>query len=127
MGKSRGRRSSYDEETHCVLVENHARNGLTQVEISEALGISYHTWRNWIEKHPEFYQAWKRGCIPLKAELENKMVEIAMDDKNKNQFNALKFILERRFSQDWMERVENIEKREITPEMIAEFEKSLLR
>jgi hypothetical protein len=56
-----GRPSKYNAQFHPLLAESLARNGLTDVQISERLGITEATLCNWKNAHPEFFESIKRG------------------------------------------------------------------
>lgn len=48
------------------------------------------------EKFKKYYESWRTECINrLKCEAMQKIVETAMDDGNRNSFQALKYLVER--------------------------------
>lgn len=61
MAKKRGPKSKYDSAYHNKLVESLAELGLTDVEMSEKLGISRSTFSLWKKKHPKFLEVLKIG------------------------------------------------------------------
>lgn len=56
-----GRPTDYDPEIHPTLAEELARQGLTQSEIADELGLNACTITDWKNKYPEFSKAIKRG------------------------------------------------------------------
>lgn len=101
-----GRKTKYNSNIHPVLAENYARQGLTQQEIAKAMGICLNTFKKWKTLYIELDEALRFGSIPFKADVENRMASMAADPSNRNQFNAMKFILERRFPNQWKEKKE---------------------
>lgn len=56
-----GRPTKYNPDLHPALVESLAREGLTNTEIAEDLGIDRATLHNWQNAHKEFFDSIKRG------------------------------------------------------------------
>lgn len=56
-----GRPTKYDPSVHPALAESLAREGLTNTEIAEALGIDRATLHNWQNAHKEFFDSVKSG------------------------------------------------------------------
>lgn len=54
MARKGGRPSKYDPDRHPFLVMCLAREGLTEVEMAQKLGIGKSTLTRWKQKHPEF-------------------------------------------------------------------------
>ena len=68
MGKG-GRPTRYDPERHPFLAACLARDGRTEDEIAESLGICKATVTNWKKRYPEFLAALKES----KAESDGKV------------------------------------------------------
>jgi len=54
MARKRGRPTEYDPERHPFLVMCLAREGLTEKEMAQKLGIGKTTLTRWKQEHPEF-------------------------------------------------------------------------
>lgn len=76
--KKMGRPTKYNVNYHPLLVESLARNGFTDKEISEKIGISEKTLNNWKNKYPDFLQSLKRGKEHIVGKLEHALYESAL-------------------------------------------------
>lgn len=74
----RGRKADYDPARHPRLAEALARNGHTDVEIANFLGITKKTVNEWKNKHPEFGSSIKRGKEETDFEVENALLKRAL-------------------------------------------------
>ena len=75
--KKKGARSKYDlldMADRLPEVEQMARNGYTNKDICQALGIAQQTLNNWREKYPDFAEAIKKGKMIVDAEIEQKLI-----------------------------------------------------
>ena len=55
-----GRPTKYRKE-YCELVPELMSDGLGKVEVCAEIGVDYHTFLSWQEKHPQFLQSVKKG------------------------------------------------------------------
>ena len=61
-----------------ILVEGWSRNGLTQQQIADNLGINIDTLINYKKKYPEFSEALKKGKEVIDIEVENALLKRAL-------------------------------------------------
>jgi transcriptional regulator with XRE-family HTH domain len=71
------RRSKYNDEFP-ILAEGYARDGLSDVQIAEKLGIAPSTFYEYQQQHPEFSEALKRGKAPVDRQVENALLKRAL-------------------------------------------------
>jgi transcriptional regulator with XRE-family HTH domain len=76
----------YDPDTFPMQAKAWAKEGLTEKQIAENLGVSVATFETYKIKHPEFLEALKEGKKPLIIEIENALYvsakgHIGPDDK----------------------------------------------
>lgn len=64
-------------EDGLLTVEGWARNGLTNKQISQNIGITYKTLKEWQNKFSAFRAALKKGRRPVEIEVENSLVKRA--------------------------------------------------
>lgn len=64
-------------EDHLALVEGMARDGLTEEQIAENLGVSSRTLNRWKKSYPEFDQALARGKQIPDRHVENALFRAA--------------------------------------------------
>ena len=55
------RKTKYDKDTFPTFAEGYARQGLSDEQIAINLGITYSTFKVYIEEYPAFLTAIKRG------------------------------------------------------------------
>lgn len=73
-----GRKSQVGEwltDDGLILLEGWARDGLTDKEIAEKMGISQSTFYDWRNKFPQFSDALKSGRKPITSIVENTFFE----------------------------------------------------
>lgn len=74
-------------ETHVkdklILVEGWARDGLTNEQIAEKLGIGKTTFYKYLEEHVELSELLKRGKEVVDTEVENALLQKALGGKEK--------------------------------------------
>lgn len=63
----RGRKPIYDPHLHPNVAHFLAREGFTNVQIAQAMGVNQDTIQTWIKTHSEFSEAIKAGKIPADA------------------------------------------------------------
>ena len=61
-----------------MLVEGFARDGLSDAQIAQKIGISYQTLYDWEKRFPEFLDAIKKGKAPVDIEVENALLKRAL-------------------------------------------------
>lgn len=66
-----------DIETRLPEIEQMARDGYRDEDISKALGISRATFYNWVDKYEDFAEAVRKGKEVVDAEIENKLLDNA--------------------------------------------------
>ena len=107
-----GQPTSYDPLVHPR--EAHARlsAGSTKTGVAAAFGISYPTFLNWQEKHPEFFNAVKTGAFVMEETVVNSLYKAAAgytdpDGKHypPNPTSAI-FLLKNINPNDWRDRKE---------------------
>jgi transposase-like protein len=76
-----GKRTAWDRlniKDKLVLVESLARDGLTEEQIAQQLGVSRKTLNKWKKEHPEFDEALVRGKAVPDANVENALLKNAL-------------------------------------------------
>lgn len=61
-----------------TLIEGWARNGLTDEQISQNIGINKSTLYDWKKKYPEFSNALKKGKEIIDLQVENALLNRAL-------------------------------------------------
>lgn len=76
-------KSKYEEfvKPKLTLVEGWARNGLTDEQIANNLGISKQTFYNYKSKYVDFFDALKKGKEVVDIEVENALLKRALGYK----------------------------------------------
>ena len=87
-----------------ILVEGWARDGLTDEQIANNLGISERTFYNNKKKYPQFLQSLKKGKEIIDYEVENALLQNALNGN----ITAQIFWLKNRKPKYWKDKV-NIE------------------
>lgn len=76
-----GRKSLIDEyltEDGLILLEGWAREGLTDKQIAEKIGVGYSTFTSWKAKKIEIQEALKKGKAPVDFKVENQLLKSAL-------------------------------------------------
>lgn len=115
------------------MIEGFARDGLTDPQIAQNMGIGYSTLKDWITKYPAIQAAIKKGKAPVDIQVENALLKRALgyteeeviteiieqpDGKQRKQVRKVKrifppdvtaqiFWLKNRKPKQWREKVEN--------------------
>jgi hypothetical protein len=84
-----GRPSDYDP-AFCQVVEDTMRAGLSKMAAAGRIGICYNTLRNWMDAHPEFLQAVKRGEAARTEKLETDLLSAETGPQVTSRIFALK-------------------------------------
>ena len=87
-----------------ILVEGWARDGLTDEQIANNLAISIDTFYKYKKKYPEFSESLKRGKEVVDYEVENALLQNALNGN----ITAQIFWLKNRKPRQWKDKV-NIE------------------
>lgn len=85
-----------------ILVEGWARDGLTDEQIAENLGISTSTFYDYKSKHSEFSESLKKGKEVVDYEVENALLKNALSGN----ITAQIFWLKNRKPKQWKDKVE---------------------
>jgi len=65
-------------EEGVILIEGWARDGLTDLQISKNIGVSYSTFREWSKKYPVISAALKKGKEVVDRQVENALLKRAL-------------------------------------------------
>ena len=85
-----------------IIVEGWARDGLTDEQIAENLGISTSTFYDYKSKHSEFSESLKKGKEVVDYEVENALLKNALSGN----ITAQIFWLKNRRPKQWKDKVE---------------------
>lgn len=88
-----------------LLLEAWARDGLTDEQIAEKMGITTSTLYNWKNKHSEISEALKKGKEVVDVEVENALLKLA---KSGN-ITAIIFWLKNRRPDKWRDKQKDVE------------------
>lgn len=61
-----------------LLIEGWARDGLTDIQIAQNIGISKQTFYDWKKRYPDFADSVKRGKEVIDRMVENALLKAAM-------------------------------------------------
>jgi len=86
---TRGRPSKYDPD-FCDMVEETMRAGFSKMAAAGRLGVCYNTIRAWMDEHPEFLQAVKRGEAARTEKLEADLLSAETGPQVTSRIFALK-------------------------------------
>ena len=88
-----------------LLLEAWARDGLTDEQIADKMGISVATLYNWKKEHLEILEALKKGKEVVDVEVENALLNLA---KSGN-VTAIIFWLKNRRPNVWRDKQKDVE------------------
>lgn len=74
---AKGKYQEWLEEENLIKLEAWARNGLTDEQIANNIGISVRTLYQWKNKYVQIFQALKRGKEVVDIEVENSLLKAA--------------------------------------------------
>lgn len=74
-----------------AYIEECIARGVTQGWLMNHFGVNSNTWTKRKEEYPEMVEAIQRGKSSDRAEIQNKIREIAMKDTHRSQLPALIF------------------------------------
>lgn len=61
-----------------LMLEGWARDGLSDEQIADNMGIASSTYYEWLKKHREISEAIKRGKAPVDIQVENALLKRAL-------------------------------------------------
>jgi hypothetical protein len=98
-----GRPSDYKPE-FCDLVIEAGKEGKTKAEMAALCDVDRATINNWMDEHPEFFRAVKRGLDHAQAWWEDKGRTATFGGVDG--FNATSYIfqMKNRFAEDWRDK-----------------------
>lgn len=91
-----------DVKEKLILVEGWARDGLSDEQIANNLGIATSTLYDYKNKHSEFLEAIKKGKEVVDFEVENALLKSALEGNTTAQI----FWLKNRKPKEWREKIE---------------------
>lgn len=87
---AKGKYQKWFEKENLILLEGWARDGLTDEQIAEKMHISVATLYNWKLQHLEILEAIKKGKEVVDYEVENALLQSALDGNTTAQIFWLK-------------------------------------
>ena len=90
------------EKDNLIRVQGWARDGLTDQQIAEKMGIGVRTLYEWKKKHPQFSQALKSGKEVVDYAVENALLKKALA----GDVGACCFWLKNRRPDKWKDRID---------------------
>lgn len=75
---AKGKYHEWLEGDNLILLQGWARDGLTNEQIAQNIGISEHTLYEWVKKYPQFAQTLKKTKDIVDKEVENALYKSAM-------------------------------------------------
>lgn len=118
MGDIMGKIDQWREQDKLILLEGWARQGLTDEQIANNMGIGRTTLYEWRQKEPNIANALKKGKEVVDFEVENALLKSAIEGN----VTAQIFWLKNRMTKQWREKVEietNKEKLEKVEELLT--------
>lgn len=97
------RKTKLSDEMVSISVQN-IKLGLTRTACAHAIGVSYETWRTWESLGREGKEPYSRFYIAIQeaeADLMRECLEKVKKAADLGNFQAVVFLLERRFSDQW--------------------------
>lgn len=75
---AKGKYQKWLEADNLILIEDWARQGLTDEQIAKNIGISKVTFYDWLKKYPNISNSLKKGKAPIDFEVENALLKRAL-------------------------------------------------
>lgn len=75
---AKGKFAEWITEDGLLRVEGWARDGLTDIQIANNMGIAEHTLYEWQNRFPQIKQSLKKGKAPVDQEVENALLKRAL-------------------------------------------------
>ena len=101
---AKGKYQEWLTEDGLLLLEGWARDGLTDEQIAQKIGINISTLYKWIASHGEIGEALKRGKAPVDFEVENALLNKARS----GDITAIIFWLKNRRPDKWRDKPESV-------------------
>lgn len=98
-----GKYQRWLEPDGLTLLEGWARDGLTDEQIAKNMGVSAATLYTYKKKHPEIFEALKKGKEVVDFEVENALLKSALDGNTTAQI----FWLKNRIKDKWRDKPED--------------------
>jgi hypothetical protein len=138
----RGRKGKYEEwltEENLLRLEGWARDGLTDEQICEKMGIGKTAFYDWKNKYPKFAEALKKGKEVVDRQVENALLKRALGYTyteetvtNKGEVvtvekyeppntTAIIFWLKNRKPADWRDKIVNEHEGKVEHEVVVEW------
>ena len=102
MGDIMGKIDQWREQDKLILLEGWARQGLTDEQIANNMGIGRTTLYDWRQKEPNIANALKKGKEVVDFEVENALLKSAIEGN----VTAQIFWLKNRMSVQWRDKIE---------------------
>lgn len=102
MGDIMGKIDQWREQDKLILLEGWARQGLTDEQIANNMGIGRTTLYEWRQKEPNIANALKKGKEVVDFEVENALLKSAIEGN----VTAQIFWLKNRMSVHWRDKIE---------------------
>ena len=102
MGDIMGKIDQWREQDKLILLEGWARQGLTDEQIANNMGIGRTTLYDWRQKEPNIANALKKGKEVVDFEVENALLKSAIEGN----VTAQIFWLKNRMSVHWRDKIE---------------------
>ena len=87
---AKGKYQKWLEPENLILLEGWARDGLTDEQIAHNMGIAYSTFKEWKNKYPAISATLKKGKEVVDFQVENALLESALDGNTTAQIFWLK-------------------------------------
>lgn len=97
---AKGKYKEWLEPDGLLLISAWARDGLTDEQIAENMGVSRSTLNEWKKKYPDISDTLKRGKEVVDIEVENALYRAALDGNT----TAIIFWLKNRQPQKWRDK-----------------------
>jgi hypothetical protein len=75
---AKGKYQEWLEADNLILIEDWARQGLTEEQIAKNMGIGLTTFKQWKKKYQPIWTALKKGKAPIDFEVENALLKRAL-------------------------------------------------
>ncbi len=114
---AKGKYQKWLEPENLILLEGWARDGLTDEQIAHNMGIAYSTFKEWKNKYPAISATLKKGKDVIDFQVENALLESALDGNTTAQI----FWLKNRRPDKWRDK-QNVELSKPIDDSIKEME-----
>lgn len=114
---AKGKYQKWLEPENLILLEGWARDGLTDEQIAQNMGIGYSTLQTWKSKYQDIQDTLKKGKDVIDFQVENALLESALDVNTTAQI----FWLKNRRPDKWRDK-QNVELSKPIDDSIKEME-----